>query len=265
MIMKNRKKAVDFADYINRITFRFFQPDMTMADLPKISEWLRKFGVSVDEITSKQLSDARIAQLEITNTKLPGNGRAMAERLAELCRIPRMSTFAIGAIINQAVLQMPEDCCFVNIGVWHGFTLFAGMQQNHDKRCIGVDNFSEFGNPREMFLKRFNYYKSPNHYFYEMDYKDYFANVHEGRIGVYIYDGEHSYNNQLNGLLIAEPYFSENCIILVDDTNWWPPKQATYSFMAGGRYKYRVLLDKTTAGDAHPCWWNGVMVFQRVC
>jgi hypothetical protein len=254
---------MDFADYINRISFRYFQPHMTMTDLPEVSEWLSKFNVSVDEITGNRLSDAKRAQLEIANTKLPINNRAMAECLGELCKIPRMSTFAIGAIINQAVLHMHEDCCFVNVGVWHGFTLLAGMQQNPRKRCIGVDNFSESGGPRDMLLERFNQYKSPNHYFYEMDYRDYFANVHEGRIGVYLYDGEHSYNNQLDGLLLAEPYFSENCIILVDDTNWGPPKQATHNFIINGRYKYRILLDKTTAGDGHPSWWNGIMAFQR--
>jgi len=235
-----------------------------MKDLPEMSEWLRRFGVSAEDIINKRISDAKRAELEINNTKLPVNKRAMAECLRELCMIPRMSTFAIGAIINQAVLQMHEDCCFVNVGVWHGFTLLAGMQRNPRKRCVGVDNFSEFGGPRERFMERFDRYKSANHYFYEMDYKDYFANVHQGRIGVYIYDGEHSYNNQLDGLLLAEPYFSENCIILVDDTNLEPTKQATRNFIASGRQKYRILLDKTTAGDAHPSWWNGIMVLQRV-
>jgi hypothetical protein len=262
--VRNELKQIDFAEYVSRISFRFFQPHMRLADLPKDSKWLRRLNVSWESIAQNKLPDARKAQLEIINTKLPVDRSKMAERLAELCVIPRMSTFAIGAIINQAVSLMPDDCCFLNIGVWHGFTLLAGMMQNSDKRCIGVDNFSEYGGPREEFLRRFNQYRSPNHHFYETDYINYLSKFHKGRIGVYIYDGEHSYNNQLKGLLLAEPYFSENCIVLVDDTNWIQPKQATSYFINNGRHRYRTLLDETTAGNSHPSWWNGIVIFQRV-
>lgn len=47
-----------------------------------------------------------------------------------------MSTFAIGAIINRAVRQMPSNTGYVNVGRWHGFTLLAGMLGNAKKRCI---------------------------------------------------------------------------------------------------------------------------------
>jgi hypothetical protein len=261
--MGSELEQVDFAEYLNRISFRFFQPHMGLADLPKDSKWLRKLNVSWESIVHNKLPDDEKVQLEIINTKLPANRPKMVERLAKLCAIPRMSTFAIGAIINQAVFQMDDDCCFLNVGVWHGFTLLAGMMQNPDKRCIGVDNFSEYGGPREDFLNRFNLYRGPNHHFYEMDYVKYFSKIHKGRIGVYFYDGEHSYNNQLKGMLLAEPYFSDNCVILVDDTNWIQPKQATRYFINNSRHKYHVLLDRTTAGNGHPSWWNGVIVFQR--
>jgi hypothetical protein len=76
-----------------------------------------------------------------------------------------MSTFAIGAMINEGVARMPDGCCFLNIGVWHGFTFLAGLVNNPHKRCIGVDNFSEYDAPREQLLKRFNQYKSSQHFF----------------------------------------------------------------------------------------------------
>src|SRR5204862_290454 len=75
--------------------------------------------------------------------------------LRELCRVPKLSTYAIGALLNEAVARMPESHTFVNVGVWHGFTFLAGLVGNPDRRCHGIDDFSQFGGPRDEFLERF--------------------------------------------------------------------------------------------------------------
>jgi len=175
----------------------------------------------------------------------------------------KMSTFALGAMVNEGVSQMRADECFVNVGVWKGFTLFAGMAGNARKKCIGVDNFSEFGGPREEFFGSFEAYRSPEHAFFEMDCDKYFSEVHRDPIGFYMYDGEHSYESQLKGLQIAEPYFSDNCIILVDDTNWDTARQATLDFAKNSSGRYETLLDAGTTENLHPTLWNGVMILRR--
>ena len=202
---------------------------------------------------------------EVVNTSLPEHQHEARDTLWSLLKIPRMSTFAIGAMINQGVKQMAPNTCFVNVGVWNGFTFLAGMAGNPDKACIGIDNFSQFGGPKEQFLHRFHQHKSSQHVFYDMDYEEYFAKIHkEKALGFYIYDGEHSYKNQLKGLQVAEPFFSKNCIILVDDTNSKEPRQATLDFMNNSAYEYLVILDKTTRKGDHPTLWCGVMVLQRL-
>ena len=162
---------------------------------------------------------------------------------------------------------MPNDTCFLNVGVWNGFTFLSGMIENPQKDCIGIDNFSQqfgnFGNPKEQFLQRFKEYKGENHHFYEMDYVDYFKNIHNKSIGFYIYDGEHSFENQLTGLKIAEPFFSENCIILIDDMNLKDAREATLEFISSSTNKYELLLDKTTYDHRHPSFWNGIMIFRK--
>ena len=237
-----------FEKYINQISFRFLQPHEYSKTFRRLSRWLKKINVS----------------LEVLNTRLPENGKATKEKLVDILRIPRMSTFAIGAIINRAVEELEENACFVNVGVWNGFTLFSGIKGNSEKKCIGIDNFSEFGGPKEAFLKKFNEIKSTNHFFYEMDYKDYFKNSHAGEIGFYIYDGNHEYEHQLEGLKVAEPHFSENCIILVDDTNCREPRQATLDFIKNSKNNYTIILDKTTYGNEMPTFWNGIMLLRRV-
>ena len=95
---------------------------------------------------------------------------------------------------------------FVNVGVWQGFTLLAGML-NQDKTCVGIDNWSQFQTARfeenapakDEFLKRFAQSKSSNHFFYEMDYEIYFQHHHPDPIGFYFYDGSHRYEDQFKG------------------------------------------------------------------
>jgi len=175
-----------------------------------------------------------------------------------------MSSLAIAALIAEAVHRMRTDEAFVNVGVWQGFTLLCGMIPNPTKICIGVDNFSEFGGPRDAFLNRFQKHRTKSHRFYDMDYKAYLLNIHQGPIGFYIYDASHAYLDQLKGLQIAEPFFSETCVVMVDDTNWQEPREATLNFIAASSSRYEMLLDVKTRHNCHPTFWNGLMIFQRV-
>lgn len=240
---------IDYTDYISGISFRFIKPSMAPpTGYNTFAKLLEKLGI----------------KLEIINTRLPHDEQTMKASLHEVCKIPKMSTFAIGAMINKGVSQMPDNEVFVNVGVWEGFTLLAGMVNNAQKKCTGVDNFSEFGGPRRSFMKRFNKYKSQNHHFYEMDYIDYFSNVHKQPIGFYLYDGNHSYQNQLKGLQVAEPFFAENCIILIDDTNQEEPRRGTMDFISSSCHEYQILLDRTTYCDGHPTLWNGIIILQKL-
>ena len=238
----------NFIDYISGISFRFIRPHTPWLPTGYVNfiSWIR-FGNSV----------------EFANTKIPHREREMKRTMHKICNIPRMSTLAIGAIINEAVSQMQDNHTFVNVGVWHGFTLLSGIINNARKRCIGIDNFSEFGGPRNAFLEKFKKHKRPNHSFYEMDYIDYFSNVHKEPIGFYMYDGNHSHKNQLRGLQVAEPFFSENCILLIDDANYDEVRQVTMEFLSSSSYEYQIILDRTTYCNYHPTFWNGILMLQR--
>jgi hypothetical protein len=238
----------ELAAFASGIRFRWIQPEQAM--------------VPFHLMLRHQLGRLR-CPLDLVIARLPERGIRMRRLLRTLCTIPRMSTFAIAAVINRAVSLMPEGSAFVNVGVWNGFTYLAGMAGNAPRRCVGVDNFSEFGGPKEAFLARFERRKSPRHDFYEMDYAEYFAKRHDGPIGVYLYDGEHGYENQRRGLETAERFFAPGCVIVVDDTNLPEPRRATLDFMAAHPDRYRLLLDRTTCANGHPTFWNGLLVFQR--
>ncbi len=234
--------------FISQIAFRVIQPHLP---LPRgshtVIRWLRR---------------ARIC-LDVLNTVLPEDDAALKRALRSLCRMPRLSTFAVAAMINRAVAETAVDEAFVNVGVWHGFTLLAGMVNNPGKLVIGIDNFSELGGPRQAFLRRFEAYRSPRHRFVECDYQDYFRRQHDARIGVYIYDGHHAYRHQLEGLQLAEPFFGDRCLVFVDDTNWDEPRRATREFLRRSPHRYEMLLDVRTGCNKHPTFWNGLLVLRR--
>jgi len=208
------------------------------------------------------LSERAGSELEYVNTYFAHDDERIKQRFGRLESVPRMSTLAISAILNRVVADMPPDQAFVNVGIWHGFTLLSALLDNPDKRCIGIDNFSQFGGPKQEFLERFERLRGPAHSFHELDYRVYFEQQPTTPLGVYLYDGEHSYANQLQGLQVAEPYFAKGCIVLVDDTNWKEPRQASLDFIEQSSRRYQLLLDARSAANSHPTWWNGFMVFR---
>jgi hypothetical protein len=249
---------MDMQSFAHSISFTLLQPEEAGVAPGRFT--LRRNGAA-----APLLLELPGAPFDAVNTALGDGsaGRAAQRALRPLLEIPRMSTLAIASVINRAVAEMPEGQAFVNVGVWHGFSLLAAMAGNPRARCVGIDNFSEWGGPRDAFRDRFDRMRSDRHEFFEMDYKDYFARVHHGPIGVYLYDGEHSYENQVHGLEAAEPFFAEGCVVLVDDTNWEEPRQATLDFVAQRPGQYEVLADFRTHDTRHPTFWNGLLVVRK--
>lgn len=237
---------MDLSLFAKSINFHCFQPSSSLKWYNRLNHRLARLGIT----------------LEIANTILPIENTNCYQKLKKLVRtVPKMSTYANAAIINKAVASMPPDTAFVNVGVWHGFSFLAGIANNPDRQCIAVDNFSQFGGPKDEFIDRYHMIKSNSHFFHEMDYEQYFSSIHREQIGFYIYDGEHSYSNQLRGLEAAEPFFAKGCVILVDDTNDAEPRQATLDFIARYPGRYRMIFDQSTAMNGHPTFWNGILMF----
>ena len=184
----------------------------------------------------------------------------------ELLKIPSMSTFAIGYIINKICQSLRKEDIYVNIGVWKGFSLIAGMI-NTDCTVYGVDNFSEFNGPKEDFFKNFERNKNKNnHFFLDCDYQIFLKDFEKKKkpINFYYYDAEHSYKNQLENLMIAKEFFIKGTVILVDDINFNEVEIGTKDFLKKYPNQYEVLKEIKTANDnCHPSFWNGVMIFRK--
>jgi Methyltransferase domain/Glycosyl transferase family 2 len=250
---------LDLKSYTAGISFRAIEPGVVLG--PD-----RRLRIGRPGRADAKVLELPGARLDVINTVLPEGERETRRALAPTHEVPRMSTFAIAALLNRAVAAMPEDQVYVNVGVWHGFTYFAGALGNRDKRCFGVDNFSKWGKEkvRLAFENRLDRIGTRSQTMFTMDYQEYFAKVHREPIGVYLYDGDHAYEHQLRGLQIAEPFFADGCVIFVDDTNWPHPHGATLDFIAQSDRRWEILLDARTSSPGHPTWWNGLMVIRDV-
>lgn len=201
---------------------------------------------------------------DFRNVRFPTNDGFIYGNLASLQGLQRMSTYAIGGIINYAVSQMNDLCAYLNVGVWHGYTLFAGMLSNSTKRCVGVDNFSQFDKPEKFFMAQFAALQSTCHEFYTMDYREYLSRVHLGKVGVYLFDGPHDYDSQIQGLELALPHLVQGSIVIVDDTDWKEPYEATMGFLDKHKDEFLLVTRKKGKTQSDPYWWNGLMILEHI-
>jgi hypothetical protein len=241
-----------YADFARGIGFELIQPEVRRGPDGR-------FTIERSNGSKATILELPGIPMDVLNTRLGEEARGLQRQLRPVCDIERMESFAIAAIINRGVASLRPSEAYVNVGVWNGFSFLSGLHGNPGKRCIGIDNFSQLRSPREAFMARFEEHRGSGHEFFDMDYEEYFAIRHDTAIGLYFYDGDHAYEHQLRGLQIAEPFFTDDCVILVDDANWPEPRQATFDFVAQSERKYEVLVDAWVSGRSHPTWWNGLI------
>ena len=216
-----------------------------------------------------------------SNTIFRNIDKEEKEAINKLALIDTMSKISIGFIINQICKSLDSKGVYLNIGVWRGFSMFAGMI-NTECEVYGVDNFSfnynesnnslnnivEEKKARAYFsahLKKFQDEKK--HFFFDMDYKKFFTlwEKRKKAINFYYYDGEHSYDNQYQNLIIANNFFKRGTIILVDDYNEDNVEKATLDFVAKFDSHFKILKEIKTANKyIHPTYANGIVLIEKI-
>jgi hypothetical protein len=213
-----------------------------------------------------------------------GSPRALERlrRVGELdLTLRRMSTPHVGLLVNLAVGCLAEDECYLNVGLWQGYSFLSGVIGNEAKRCIGNDDFSmyvggtgwngpdarqrDFGDPRSIFRAELARVGGPRTEFVEGDCWELLRRWgRDGRpaIGFYFYDGDHGYDAQLRALTAALPHLSPECAILVDDTNLSAVASANRDFLRK-HPDFELLLSLPTPANHWPTWWNGIELLGR--
>jgi hypothetical protein len=160
-----------------------------------------------------------------------------------------------------------NDARYLEVGTWKGSSVCSAMCDN-SALVICIDNWSEFGGPKEEFIENFNKYKGKNNAkFIECDCFQIDIDSFP-KFNIYLYDGNHS---AISHYLALEHYL--NClddifIFIVDDWNWQHVRDGTKTAIKHLNLKILFEIEKRLTHDnshtpeplASQTWHNGIYV-----
>jgi hypothetical protein len=164
------------------------------------------------------------------------------------------------ALLNLAASLLEPGESYVEVGSYRGRSLVAAARGN-DGDFVGIDDFSFRDGSRaelEAVLERFGVRGA------SVLEGDAFELLRSGalgdrRVGVYYYDADHSYQAQLDGLVLVEPYLAEPALVIVDDTDWEDVARATAAYLER-QPAARLVAHLRGSGHGSPQWWEGMQV-----
>ena len=167
------------------------------------------------------------------------------------------------ALLNLAASCLGPNEAYVEVGVFHGASLVAAMLGNEGRQFVGVDSFAFRDATLEKVEQNLAHFDLPRP---ELIVGDVFELIPAGalgdtRAGVWYYDALHTYEGQLEGLRIAEPWLAAGALMIVDDTDWEQVDRAMDAYVAEQPRATRVL---TVDGKDRGCpqWWEGMQVLR---
>ena len=153
-----------------------------------------------------------------------------------------------------------HDARYLEIGTWKGSSVCSAMYGNTAK-VVCIDNWSEFGGPKDEFLVNFEKYKGKNNaIFIESDcYKVDVSSL--PKFNIYMYDGNHTNESHYKALMHYYECLDDVFIFIVDDWNVKEVRDGTYDSIK--KLNLKVLYEKeifTPGNCTFDTWWNGMYV-----
>jgi Methyltransferase domain len=179
--------------------------------------------------------------------------------------IDGMSGRRYRSLINDAMATLP-DARYLEIGSWAGSTACSAMYGN-PLTITCIDNWSEFGGPKQQFLDNVAMARSDaaNFTLIESDFRqiDY---RQIGRFNTFLFDGPHSERDHYDGITLVQPALDDVFILIVDDWNWPSVRFGTLRGLADQKIDQLLAVEiRSTQDNTHPTrairkhsdWHNG--------
>jgi hypothetical protein len=187
-----------------------------------------------------------------------------------LVNVEGMSSPRVCNLLNRLVAGMDKGEHYLEIGTWKGRTLLSAAYGNRGRLCVGCDKFRFFGRytgwgfrARRAFHANLRRYASESAEvrFFEMPSRTLFRRrLVPGPVGVYFYDGAHSYEDTRENVAAGAHFLSTRAVVLVDDWNVPHIRRGTLDGLAAAGL--RILWSRDLEGDhSERGWWNGVGAF----
>jgi len=183
--------------------------------------------------------------------------------------IDGMSGQKYRTFINNLVRCHP-DARYLEIGSWQGSTAAAALYGNSVK-ALCIDNWSQFGGPKEAFLANIKRVRSQSpaadFRFIESDFRgvDYTS---LGRFNIFLFDGPHEEQDQYDGIMVPRPALESPFVLIVDDWNWQHVRLVTFRAIRDAGYSIASSIEiRTTQDNTHAVvcgknsdWHNGYFI-----
>jgi hypothetical protein len=220
--------------------------------------------------------DAAITQIQqiAANNLVATVKYAFAEALAErgtidagVLKIEGMSGRKFRFFLNNLIRLLP-DPRYLEVGSWQGSTLCSAINGN-TVRATAIDNWSEFGGPRDAFLANVSTFKSPTadlrvieNDFRSVDYSSI------GKFNVFLFDGPRGLQDQHDGVSLVMPALDSRFVLLVNDWNWSQVRTGTLQAIVDHKLSLLYGLEiRTTLDNTHAAlvrqnsdWHNGCFI-----
>jgi hypothetical protein len=185
---------------------------------------------------------------------------------SEIIDIDGMSGQKYRAFINNLIRSCPNPR-YLEVGTWAGSTATAALSGNCAS-ALCIDNWSQFGGPKEQFFQNIKKVLSEKIQFKFMECD--FRSVDYGSIGkfnIYFFDA-HTGNQTSDGIVIAQPALAETFFLIVDDWNWQDMRVEILRGLAASRCQLECSIEvRTTLDDTQPSlngkqsdWHNGYFI-----
>ena len=174
-------------------------------------------------------------------------------------RLSGMSSKRNRHLLNN-IVNMP-GVNYLEIGVHKGSTFVSALYQNNVNYAYAIDNWSEFGNAENTFLKNCNKFNINNFSLFNEDAFSLDLHWINHKINVYFYDGCHSLEAQRKALEYYYDVLDDTFIFIVDDYDWGDTQVGTMAGICKCNLKilYERRLKARFCGDKKT-WWNGLYV-----
>ena len=191
--------------------------------------------------------------------ELPLELRDVSHYEALLEEVPGLAKANNLALLNVAARCLGDGEVYLEVGTFRGTSLISAMRGNEGE-FVALDNWSMAEGSREQLdsnLERHGLQAT-------ILEGDAFETLRRGvpsPIGAYYYDNGHEYEQQMEGLRLAEEYLASPALVIVDDTDWERVERAVDDYLA--QQPRATEIFRADGNDrGHPEWWEGMRVLR---
>jgi predicted O-methyltransferase YrrM len=165
------------------------------------------------------------------------------------------------AMLNLAAGCLEPGEVYLEVGAWTGCSIIGASLGHDERRFVTIDNFSQFGGPIDECRRHLAEFGAHQVELIDADVWKLFSSKEiPSPVGVYFYDGGHTFREQYRALRSVEPFLSDEALVVVDDTSW-PTVAAANQLFVERRPRFELIFRRQSAFHGEPEWWNGVEVY----